>query len=765
VKVARVAGKQDNSFADEVLKLNICDPAMGSGHFLVEATTFLADRIVYHPTTQFQAEFIKGESQEGVEIAYWRRRVVEACIYGVDLNPLAVELTKLSLWLTTIASDQPLNFLDHHLRFGNSLIGARLDQLGSLPAKKGRARPSGAPAQIRFTFGPDFKRVVAETIRQIQGIEDQASRDVATVKAKEKRWEVEILPRLAPYKKVADLWTNAFFDGPLSEEEYLAAAKTILVAAQASANSLQEAAARYHIKELDKPYFHWELEFPEVFFNEDGAHRENAGFDAVIGNPPWLGLRTGEINPNLLNWLRLNFKSAIGQFDLAATFCELACLLSSREAPVGEVVPKRLLTNESYEDLRKMLAVQRHLTSAVDLGVAFEGVDNDAAILISGKWSDARGVTMLGSRINKTSLMFHSVPSSTFKAMPFHIIPVNSEANSVRLATKIAAGEVITLGDLAEITRGAECGMNHPAISCKKAQGALPLIDHLDMNRHQVGHEGWFIDPSKIEAAILKPAALYQTVPKLLIRFLSSGIVAARDDVGYVTTNLVYHVACGEESDFLCSILCSRLLNFWYRTAFQNEEVKFPHVQKSHLIRLPIRRIKFTTPEKKQAAFFDRAKQLYQRGLADGNLEGVLAFVAEQLAAKPERADVVHDLLASLAERMTALSREKRAAAKQFLTDLKDFYNIEARSLTPKTKLEEFWKMEPSGLFAHLHANKIKFKEFDEEKIRSRFLKAKAKLVPLDSQINFTDTLIDQIVYRLYGLTEDEIKIVEGTAK
>ena len=123
VKAARAAGRQDNSFADEVLKLDICDPAMGSGHFLVEATTFLADQIVYHPTTKFEAEFAKGESQEETEIAYWRRRVVEACIYGVDLNPLAVELAKLSLWLTTIAGDQPLNFLDHHLSRGNWLIG------------------------------------------------------------------------------------------------------------------------------------------------------------------------------------------------------------------------------------------------------------------------------------------------------------------------------------------------------------------------------------------------------------------------------------------------------------------------------------------------------------------------------------------------------------------------------------------------------------------------------------------------------------------
>ncbi len=677
VKAARAAGMKDNSFADEVLKLNICDPAMGSGHFLVEATIFLADHVVYHPTTKFQAKLVKGESQEEAEIAYWRRRVVEACIYGVDLNPLAVELAKLSLWLTTISTDQPLNFLDHHLRRGNSLVGARLDQLGGLPQGKGKCDER----QIRFTFGPDFKFAVAETIRQIQGIESEASSEVAIVKSKEKRWEAEILPRLAPYKKVADLWTNAFFDGSLSEEEYLAAAREILVAAEGGADRLHEAAARYHIKELDKPYFHWELEFPDVFFNEDGTRKEDAGFAAVIGNPPWLGLRTGEINSKLLRWLRLNFRSSIGQFDLAATFCELACLLSSREARVGEVIPKRLLTNESYESLRKMLAVERHLSSAVDLGVAFEGVDNDAAIMISGKSSDRRGITVLGSRINKTSLVFHSVPSSTFKTMPFHIVPVNSEASAVRLATKIAAGNVVPLGDLAGIARGAECGMNHPAISRLSTPGALLLIDHLDMDRHHAAHEGWFVDPSKMEAATLKPASLYRTVPKVLIRFLAAGLVAARDDVGYVTTNLVYHVACGKESSFLCAILCSRLLNFWYRTAFQNDEVKFPHVQKSHLIRLPIRRIESTTPEKKRATLQVNARQLYHRSLNDGRADAVPAFVAEQLAAEPERADVVHDLLAFLAEQMMALNREKRAAAKQFLTDLRDFHGVDRSGL------------------------------------------------------------------------------------
>src|SRR3989337_4447456 len=125
---------------------------MGSGHFLVRATELLADRIVEHPTTKFQVVSVSpGLSQEQAEISYWRRRVVEACIYGIDLNPLAVELSKLSLWLTCIASDEPLNFLDHHLIVGNSLIGARLDNMATLPSKKDTS-------QILISFGPDLTK-------------------------------------------------------------------------------------------------------------------------------------------------------------------------------------------------------------------------------------------------------------------------------------------------------------------------------------------------------------------------------------------------------------------------------------------------------------------------------------------------------------------------------------------------------------------------------------------------------------------------------
>ena len=166
------------------------------------------------------------------------------------------------------------------------------------------------------------------------------------------------------------------------------------------------------------------------------------------------------------------------------------------------------------------------------------------------------------------------------------------------------------------------------------------------------------------------------------------------------------------------------------------------------------------------------AKQLYHRSVEARNSESVLAIVAEQRAAKPERADVVQDLLALLAERMTALKRDKRAAAKQFLTDLKDFHGIDARALNPKTKLDQFWKLEAADVFAHLKKNaktlatqNVRLTDTDEEKIRARFQRAQEKLVPLETQIAFTDDLIDGIVYRLYGLTQEEIQLVNQNSR
>ena len=124
----------------KLLSIKVLDPAMGSGHFLVEATDYIAREII-HAKEIARHEDLESEDVAENDIHWARREVVRNCIYGVDLNPMAVELAKLSLWLTTVASNKPLSFLDHHLRCGNSLIGAELDKLATLPGGQAEQTP------------------------------------------------------------------------------------------------------------------------------------------------------------------------------------------------------------------------------------------------------------------------------------------------------------------------------------------------------------------------------------------------------------------------------------------------------------------------------------------------------------------------------------------------------------------------------------------------------------------------------------------------
>ncbi len=254
--------------------------------------------------------------------------------------------------------------------------------------------------------------------------------------------------------------------------------------------------------------------------------------------------------------------------------------------------------------------------------------------------------------------------------------------------------------------------------------------------------------------------------PKILTRQTGDSIIAALDTECFYTGRSL-HSTVVKDSDYsyryLCAILNSGLITHIYRALSQEEGRAQAQVKLVNVRRLPIRSIAFTTPQTERKRLATEARELYERCLAGNDAGDALEFVEKQLREK--RADVIHDLLAFLAERMMALNKDKQTAARQFLTDLKDFHGIEPRSLTPKTKLDEFWKLPVGEVFAHFRANKLRFKEGDDEKLRTRFQKAQDKLVPLDSQIEFTDRLIDQIVYRLYGLTPAEIKLVEKTSQ
>jgi type I restriction-modification system DNA methylase subunit len=765
---------------EATLALKVLDPAMGSGHFLVEATDFLARTLV---------EALGGAPTEPEEddIRWARREVVERCIYGVDLNPLAVELAKLSLWLHTVARDKPLNFLDHHLRCGNSLVGAWVKELGALPGqatpKIKRAGRKALQVQPNTLWQGWFYQNVATAVDNYFRIGEFSTDTLQAIRTKENLYEVG-RTALERYFQVANVWTSICFGNGVPLQEY----DNLLSNIRAVKDEWENQARHGWFQRAQeigeaRRFFHWELEFPEVFFDRNGQRLENPGFDAVVGNPPWLGIRTGELEPELVNWLRLRFKCAIGQFDLAAIFLDFGCLLASERGVAGMVVPKRLGTNESYESLREVLVVRRKLLAAIDLGVAFQGVNNDALVMISGPSALRTSTTILGKRLQDEQIAATPVGQSVVRALPFWIIPVNSTPSEVSLAVKISEGLVTPLGAVADIARGAECGMNHSAISRTASPRAVPILDHLDVHRYYLEHSGWYIDPSKISTNVLKPMSLYATVPKLLVRFLSPTLVVAKDDVGFVSTNLLYHVKCRDNPDFLCAVLSSRLMDSWYRTAFQNEEVKFPHVQKSHLERLPIRRIGSRTPQKERERVIAEAERLHAQGLSAGDFKPFLALVETRLPTRfdgspdleQEQSDVIRDLLAHLAQQMTDANRERAAEAKGFVNWLEGYLGVGVEDLKNKTKVREYFALEDGWdeFAAALDQNRRAIQQAKgidvtrrgpREAIRQEYEASMARLRPLLRKIELTDRLIDLIVYRLYGLTDEEIAIVEGRA-
>lgn len=284
----RAAAERDlerlrSEYDDRILRLTVLDPAMGSGHFLIAAIQFLASEIATNPHSR-DVDEPAGEGDEST-LRFWKRRVVERCIFGVDKNPIAVELAKLALWLETVSRDEPLSFLDHHLRHGDSLIGARVAMLGQL------ADPRAVETGGLFTQA--FEGRIPALLKPFEDMRKLASNTVAQVKQKEALFRKAYAEVREPFAAVADLWLSPFFTpddaGEVTTPQYDQALKG-LSDRQAFKRAIAEAWFTDALKRVRVPEvqpFHWELEFPEVFLSPERVRAGRTGFDAIIGNPPY----------------------------------------------------------------------------------------------------------------------------------------------------------------------------------------------------------------------------------------------------------------------------------------------------------------------------------------------------------------------------------------------------------------------------------------------------------------------------------------------
>lgn len=409
----RAAGSEDTDEGKlrAVLAVNVLDPAMGSGHFLVEATEHIARFLVDLGIVP------RGKTKGEADLAFWKRRVAQSCIYGVDLNPLAVELAKLSLWLTTVAKGRPLSFLDHHLRPGNSLVGASLDhlKLKTVTTRKKKAKaPKVEPnGQIALLTDSDFAVKVSGAVDMMARIEESEAATYKQVKEQETLYEGLRRDLTNKYSRLLNLVTAAQFG--LAVDRWVRDKLIDFVMKNGGAsfpvydrilNAAGEIAAR-------QGFFHWEVEFPEIYFDQTGQPLgDRAGFDAVIGNPPWeriklqenefFAARDPEISrapraadrkmlikalpkkkpalwkeyeaaredaERFLAYVRdSGFYPLMGKGDtnLYAVFAEKALRLMNKSGRVGIVVPSGIATDATTKDYFQHIVNHRMLSELLD---------------------------------------------------------------------------------------------------------------------------------------------------------------------------------------------------------------------------------------------------------------------------------------------------------------------------------------------------------------------------------------------------------------
>nr|WP_237561383.1 TaqI-like C-terminal specificity domain-containing protein [Halostella pelagica] len=575
-------------FAERVFDLKILDPAMGSGHFLTSAVDYLAREIIDAQEKQAAQQGIETVDEDH-DINWARRQVAQRCIYGVDLNPLAVELAKVSLWLRTLAAEQPLAFLDHHLKTGNSLVGSDLEEIDALESEKREDRPESESSLSEYI---DTKQGTIEQLMRIYQdfivIENQELADVKEMEARYDEFEQNKL------RQRLEAMTNVHTAEELELDTLPSDAYEQMAAALETDDSWEEIENMQWFRDAqmwasDDEYFHWKLEYPEVFYNEDGTRVDNSGFDVIIGNPPYI--RPHNLDDQLKSALwNLYGESYKAKSDILNCFLQFSIENTKEGGNVG------MITSDTWRILSSAKSLREFILSSCKIrsfGLLPENVFEDASVetVIVLLSPDATETSRKENTITISDTISnddrYELPQSDYYGDDSVFFILSEVEYDVR--EKIESKST-NLGAVAEVDFGLKTADDSRYL---KKESTKPedekLITSENVSRYLLTWGGdyvWYVpDDMKENKSTARPGEAERFERKKIIvsRMSERPSAVVDDDSTYIKDALLVHLTVDNIShEYVCALINSNLMTFYYNEVYttvdlhRNELLKFP---------------------------------------------------------------------------------------------------------------------------------------------------------------------------------------------
>jgi len=433
-------------------------------------------------------------------------------------------------------------------------------------------------------------------------------------------------------------------------------------------------------------------------------------FDVVVGNPPYVDVR--KIAKEEKKFLFDKFKTAKNRTNTFALFSELGINLLKDGGDVGFIIPNTLLTHSSYEELRKSLIEKGNLLKIVDLdsGV-FEDATVDTIMFIFNKSSLKDNKLELLRRDKKTNKFTSKIIENDFKDNDNYKFLLHIDKFSKSLLEKIK-NDVDGLGEFYHGFNGINPGnqRNRVVIKEKLNEKYKKVIDGKNISRYNISWKGdWVLYDKKILARA-RNEKIFLEKPKIMMQKIGTRLVCSLDEqqlYALINTTILLKQKEGYDQKFIISILNSKLLNYYYKKKFLGVQIKTEFLEN-----LPIKKI---SPEE-QKPFIEKA-----------------------------------DL-------MLKLNKEFYEEKNKFLTMLKSDFGLEKVS----KKLENFHQLDWSGFEEELGKKKVSLSGSKKDDWFDRFSRMSKDVASLKDKIDKTDDEIDNMVYDLYGLSDNEVKVVEG---